>query len=226
MSNNFKKHPAYLYAIGATNRDFVTNKDIYRVCEIFLEDLEKNENEDYEFWFDYRFAELITEMAKLINMASGIKVGKSVHDSLAPFQWFFIINALCWKHRDNHEKRRYEQSVLLVARKAGKTFLIALLFILLLLLEPKYSEFYSVAPDRELSSIIKKEMEQIISSSPAISKYFKIVRGEIRCLLTDSKFVPLATSENRMDGRFCPFKWKHLESTEQNRKNSLSCFTF
>ena len=201
MSNNFKKHPTYTYALEASERKFVTNKEIYTVCSTFLEDLEKNEDDDYEFWFDYKFAELITEMTKLINMASGIRVGQSVHDSLANFQWFFIINALCWKHRDNHEKRRYEQSVLLIARKSGKTFIIALLFILLLLLEPKYSEFYSVAPDRELSSIIKKEMEQIISSSPAISKYFKIVRGEIRCLLTDSKFVPLATSENRMDGR-------------------------
>lgn len=82
-----------------------------------------------------------------------------------------------------------------------KTFLVALLFILLLLLEPEYSEFYSVAPDRELSSIVKKEMEQTIEKSPIINKHFKIVRGEIRCLLTKSKFVPLATSENRMDGK-------------------------
>lgn len=82
-----------------------------------------------------------------------------------------------------------------------KTFLVALLFILLLLLEPEYSEFYSVAPDRELSSIVKKEMEQHIEKSPAISKHFKVLRGEVRCLLTKSKFIPLATSNNRMDGR-------------------------
>lgn len=197
----FMKHPAYQYAIDVVEEKFPVNKDIRIVCKNFIDDLERNENDDFKYWFDYKFAKVITAMCKLINMASGIKAGTPVHDSLAPFQWFFILNALCWKHRDDHQKRRYEQSVLLIARKSGKTFLVALLFILLLLLEPEYSEFYSVAPDRELSSIVKKEMEQTIEKSPIINKHFKIVRGEIRCLLTKSKFVPLATSENRMDGR-------------------------
>lgn len=201
MKENFKNHPAYQYAVDVTSDKFPTNNDIRKVCQTFLEDLEQNENEDFEFWFDYKFAQVITAMTKLINMASGIRAGEPVHDSLAPFQWFFIINALCWKYRDNHQKRRYEQSVLLIARKSGKTFLVALIFILLLLLEPQYSEFYSVAPDRELSSIVKKEMEQQIEKSPLISKHFKIVRSEIRCTLTKSKYVPLATSDNRMDGR-------------------------
>lgn len=82
-----------------------------------------------------------------------------------------------------------------------KSFLVGLIFILLLLIEPEFSEFYSVAPDRELSSIVKKEVEQTLSASPLIQKYFKVVRSEIRCLLTNSKFIALATSENRMDGR-------------------------
>lgn len=201
MNDSFKKHPAYLYAVDVVNGKFPANKDILKVCETFLEDIESNESDDFEFWFDYKFANVITAMTKLINMASGIRAGEPVHDSLAPFQWFFIINALCWKRRDNKERRRYEQSTLLIARKSGKTFLVALIFILLLLLEPQFSEFYSVAPDRELSSIVKKEMEQHITSSPLISKHFKVTRSEIRCLLTKSKFIPLATSDNRMDGR-------------------------
>lgn len=201
MLEQFKSHPAYMYAIDVVNEEFPTNVDVKKVCKQFLEDMERNENEDYEFWFDFKLVMLITAMTKLINMASGVKAGEPVHDSLAPFQWFFIINALCWKHRSNHDKRRYEQSTLLIARKSGKTFLVALIFILLLLLEPQYSEFYSVAPDRELSSIVKKEMEQQIASSPLISKHFDIVRSEIRCILTKSKFIPLATSNNRMDGR-------------------------
>src|SRR5699024_4405576 len=127
--------------------------------------------------------------------------GTPVYDSLGGFQWFFLANALCWKHKDNPEKRRFEKSVLLIARKSGKSFLVALIFIILLLIEPEFSEFYSVAPDRELSSIIKKEIEQAISASPLISKHFQVVRGEVRCLLTKSKFIPLATSNNRMDGR-------------------------
>ncbi|MED4503782.1 terminase large subunit [Bacillus subtilis] len=135
-------------------------------------------------------------------MATGLKAGTPTHDALAPFQWFFLVNALCWKYKQNPIKRRYEKSVLLIGRKSGKSFLVALIFILLLLIEPEYSEFYSVAPDKELSSIVKKEVEQTITAShPSIQKQFQITRSEVRCLLTKSKFIPLANSENRMDGR-------------------------
>lgn len=198
MGFEFKEHPAYQYATDVIEGKFPVNIEIHITCEQFLSEYEK---QDSEFYFDEPFAELLTNMTRLINMASGIRIGQPVHDSLAPFQWFFIMNALCWKMADDHKKRRYEKSVLLIARKSGKSFLVALIFILLLLLEPQNSEFYSVAPDKELSSIIKKEIGQLIEASPLISKHFKIVRSEIRCLLTGSKFVPLATSENRMDGR-------------------------
>lgn len=68
-------------------------------------------------------------------------------------------------------------------------------------MEPEYSEFYSVAPDRELSSIVLKEVNQIIESSPAIQKHFQLVGGQVRCKLKKSKFMPLACSNNRLDGR-------------------------
>ena len=68
-------------------------------------------------------------------------------------------------------------------------------------MEPRNSEFYSVAPDRELSSIVKREIGKLIEASPAISSRFKVKRSEIDCLLNNSKMIPLARSENRMDGK-------------------------
>ena len=199
----FKEHPAYRYAYeAASDSEFPVNKDVRKVCKDFIAEIEMSEeDETSEFVFDYKFARLVTGMTKLINMATGSKAGSPVHDALAGFQWFFLISILCWKHRDNMEKRRYEKSVLLIARKSGKTFLIAILFILLLLLEPKYSDFYSVAPDRELSGQIKKEMDRHIEMSPMISKHFHITGKKVLCKLTNSSFEPLATSNNRMDGR-------------------------
>lgn len=82
-----------------------------------------------------------------------------------------------------------------------KSFLVGLIFILLLIMEPEFSEFYSVAPDRELSSIVLKEVNQAIEASPQIQKHFKLVGGQVRCLLKKSKFMPLACSNNRLDGR-------------------------
>lgn len=197
----FKKHPAYLYAKQVVNKEIVAGKYIVKVCTQFLEDLD---NENCKYYIDDETVQKITNLTKLVNMATGLAAGTPCHDALAGFQWFFVVNALCWKHKDNPEKRRYEKSVLLIARKSGKSFLVGLVFILLLILEPQFSEFYSIAPDRELSSIVKKEIEQMISASPYIQKYFETTRSEIRCTLTKSKFVPLACSENRLDGKlFC-----------------------
>jgi phage terminase large subunit-like protein len=195
---NIRDHKAYQYALDVVNDEIITGKYIKKECQKFLNDLA---NPNCKFYIDENEVEKITNLTKLINMASGPAAGKPAHDALAGFQWYFIINALCWKHKNNAEKRRYERSVLLIARKSGKSFLVGLIFILLLLIEPQFSEFYSVAPDRELSSIVKKELEQMLSSSPLLSKHFKATRAETRCTITKSKFMALATSENRMDGR-------------------------
>ena len=82
-----------------------------------------------------------------------------------------------------------------------KTFLSALIFILLMLLDPKYSQFYSVAPDRELSSMLKNQMDILIDSSPQIRKYFVINAKKIVCIPKKSSYEPLANANNRLDGR-------------------------
>lgn len=195
---SFKQHPAYKYADDVNKGNIVTGKYIKIVCSNFLKDID---DQDCKYVMDMNSVLIITGLTKLINMATGLCVGKPAYETLSGFQWFFIINSLCWKHKDNIKKRRYEKSVLLIARKSGKSFLVALIFLILLLIEPELSELYSVAPDRELSSIVKKELENTINASPLISKHFKITRSEVRCELTKSKFVPLACSENRLDGR-------------------------
>lgn len=68
-------------------------------------------------------------------------------------------------------------------------------------MEPNFSEFYSVAPDKQLSTIIKEEMGKMIAVSPDLSDAFDVLRSEIRCGLTTSKMVPLANSDGRLDGR-------------------------
>jgi phage terminase large subunit-like protein len=199
MSSSYiKEHAAYRYAVQVTEGQIIAGKYVKKACENFLRDID---DPNCKYFIDENELKKITNLTKLINMATGLKAGTPAYEALADFQWFFLVNALCWKHKEIPEKRRYEKSVLLIARKSGKSFLVGLIFIILLLIEPEFSEFYSVAPDRELSSIVKKEVEQAISASPAIQKYFQVTRGEIRCLLTKSKFVPLANSENRMDGR-------------------------
>lgn len=114
---DFKKHDAYIYALNVTNNKIPVNKYVHMVCQEFIDELD---NEDSEYYFDINSVNKISMMTQFINMPSGMKVGQTVGDSLAQFQWFFIVNALCWKMKDDHEKRRYEKSVLLIGRKSGR----------------------------------------------------------------------------------------------------------
>ena len=67
----------------------------------------------------------------------------------------------------------------------------------------KFGRYFSVAPDLKLSSELQNAIRKIIKSSPVLNEdnIFKPMRNEIRCLLTDSEYIPLAYSQDKMDGK-------------------------
>lgn len=88
-----------------------------------------------------------------------------------------------------------------ICRKNGKTFLVAVIFIILFFTEPKFSKFYSVAPDGSLSREVQTAIREIIQSSPALDGKFKIRRDDILCLINQNDYIPLNFSTSRLDGR-------------------------
>lgn len=132
---------------------------------------------------------------------------KSLDECLEPYAMFLITATFVTKLRDDKGRDiRYYQTVLLkIARKNFKTFNSGVIFILLMLTEPRFSRFFSVAPDLKLSKELQLAIRKIIKISPALSdEYdpaFKNLRSEIRCLITESEYTPLAYSEDKMDGK-------------------------
>lgn len=53
----------------------------------------------------------------------------------------------------------------------------------------------------KLSKELQLAIKKIIKVSPLLVKSFKLLRSEIRCLITDSDYTPLAYSEDKMDGK-------------------------
>ena len=148
----------------------------------------------------------IENLLKLLVIPRGLKAGQSLYECSCSYQWLLYISVLCIVYRDNPNKRRYETAILEIARKNFKTYTIATIFILLFLLEPKFSKFYSVAPDGSLSREVKTAIEETLKSSPLIYKHgeikrFKILRDYIQCNLTESRYYPLNYSSSRLDGK-------------------------
>ena len=199
-----KKHPAYQYAMDVAKGNVNAPKYVKLQVKEFLNIAN---NKDRQYIIDDNKVRTIGELLKLLIMPKGLKANITVYDAMAGFQWFFITAILCTVERNNRDKRRYENAILEICRKNGKTFIIAILFILLFFIEPKFSKFYSVAPDGSLSREIKTAIEEILRSSPAMlgkmngKEKFKMLRDYIHCNITDNRYIPLNYSTGRLDGK-------------------------
>lgn len=193
---------AYLYAKWCQRSKYVP-KYVKKQCKDFLK---VANNKDKKYFLNEDKVRQIENILKILVMPKGLKAGKSLYDCTCNYQWLFYISILAVVRRDNPQKRRYETALLEIARKNFKTYTIATLFILLFLMEPKFSKFYSVAPDGALSREVKTAIEETLKSSPMIYLHkdaprFKLLRDSIEFILTGSKYFPLNYSNSRMDGK-------------------------
>lgn len=145
-------------------------------------------------------------ICKLLRLMNHPDLHKPVYESLEDYQWLLITAVLCTKLRNSPDFIRFYTTALLeISRKNFKTFTSGIIFILLMLTEPDFSRFFSVAPDLSLSSELKLAIRKIIKTSPVLidelDPAFKIMRSQIKCLLNENEYTPLAYSEDTMDGK-------------------------
>lgn len=140
------------------------------------------------------------KICKLLKLMVHPDLHCSMYDGLEDYAWFLIVAVFCTRRRAD-DRRFYQTAVLEIARKNFKTFNSAVIFILGMLTEPRFSRFFSVAPDFKLSSELRLAVRKIIKVSPALTKYFKINRDMITCLINEIEYTPLAYSNDGMDGR-------------------------
>lgn len=229
---------AYKYASDVVNYKIPAPKYVIKQCQEFL-DIADGKNPKY--LINKPKVKQIESILKILIMPKGLKAGQSIYECSCGYQWVFYISILCVVYRNNLDKRRYETAILEIARKNFKTYTIATIFILLFLLEPKYSKFYSVAPDGSLSREVKTAIEETLKSSPLIyihkeTKRFKILRDYIQFNLTESRYYPLNYSSSRMDGKLPnvfladevgalpnPYAIESMRSGQLNILNKLGC---
>ena len=189
------------YAENCIAEKEITTFEVEKQCEWFLEDLEKQNNDYYPYYFDTKQIGIIEGLLKLLNFATGLGiVGKSIYEGLEDFQAFFIANIFGWRYKTDSRKFRYREVDLFIPRKNSKTFLAALIIIILMLTEDEYSEFYSICLDRDLAGEVKKAISQILNASPLVSEYFNIPKtlsGRMECTLTHSFYQPRTAEANR-----------------------------
>lgn len=198
-----KNNKAIEYARAVVNKEVESPRYVIKQCADFL-DIADDKNEKYIIC--EKSARQIEQVLKLLRMPKGLKAGQSLYECSTGYQWVIYISSLAVVYRDNPKKRRYETVILEIARKNFKSYTVGTLFILCLILEPKFSKLYSVAPDGALSREVREAIAETLKSSPLIyenkrEKRFKILRDSITCELNSNKYIPLNFSASRFDGR-------------------------
>ena len=196
------ENKAYIYAKKSINSK-ETPKYVKKQCREFIKIAD---GKDVKYCINEKKVNQIENILKLLIMPKGLKAGQTLYECTANYQWLFYISILAVVQRDNLDKRRYETGILEICRKNFKTYTVGTLFILLFLMEPKFSKFYSVAPDGMLSREVKEAISETLKASPLIyankgEPRFKILRDYVLFKLNESKFIPLSYSTSRMDGR-------------------------
>lgn len=171
-------------------------REFIRICE----------DKDPKYKISVSKLKQIEDLLKLLIMPKGLKAGQSLYNCSAGYQWLTYSAALAVVYRSNPKKRRYETVLLEICRKNFKTFTIATLFIILMITEPRFSQFYSVAPDGALSREIREAISSILKSSPLVYEYkgkkrFKILRDYILFQALENKYTPLNYSNSTLDGK-------------------------
>ena len=226
------------YALAVVENRVPAPKYVKKQCRVFIRIAK---NRDPKYIINQKKLRQIDLLLQAMNMPRGLKQGQSLYKTLTGYQWLFITAVLCVVYRDNPNKRRYETALLEIARKNFKTYTIATVFILLMLLEPANSKFYSVAPDGALSREVKDALEETLRASPAIMSYngkdrFDLFMQYTRFNPNRNRFTPLNYSSSRLDGKFpaafladevgaLPNRYAidAMESGQLNMLNKLGC---
>lgn len=191
---DIKNTRAYRYAVKCVNDDSgKTGRYVKKQCEQWLEIADGKVPGSYISEKAYK---KVTGILKLMVHPD---LNRDMYSAIDEYAMFFLVAVLCTYNENGG--RKYTLALLEIARKNRKTFTSAVIFIVLMLTEPKFARLFSVAPDYKLSSELRLAVRKIIKSSPLLVKHFKITRDMITCLLTDIEYTPLAYSNDRMDGR-------------------------
>lgn len=185
------------------NSNHKVPKYVKKQCQLFKDIWD---DKDKLSIFDHNKAKKIEKLLLLVNVPKGDGVGKSVVNTLTGFQWLLLVAPFCVVMREDSNKRRYENIVLEICRKNAKSYVSALICLILMILEPKFSRFFTVAPTGALARETFKQIKEFVSVSPSLEKHFKLRRDDIVCTLTSSEYVPLNYSTSTLDGKL-PNAW-------------------
>lgn len=174
----------------------VVNKRVRAVYEKLVDDI-KNPKDG--FIFDEKKAQRpIDFIEKFCRHSKGEWAGKPVQ--LLLFQKAFV-QALFGFVDEKTGLRKYKESFFYVARKNGKTTLLAGIALYCLIADNEAgSEVYSAATKKDQAKLLYDELCNMVRQSPELARVCKKRKSDLYFSLTMSKAQPLGKNSDTLDG--------------------------
>ena len=195
----------YQWAKEVVEGRFVANKWVKLECERYIERLEKLQyRKDFDYEFNLKECNTIYSLLKIMNYATGFYAGQPIYDHAVGFQFMIWENIFCWEAKEENEygfkPKMIEEVYLELGRKSAKSFIAGVTEILIMLRADKFTQHATAGKTRDISNLVRQSIVEIINSSPAIKKYFKIRRDRIECTLNNCTQKSLSGEANNING--------------------------
>lgn len=164
-------------------------------CQRHLDDLKSGGRRGLRF--DEEAGAKILRFFDFLKHSKGEWAGRQF--ILSPWEQAYLWVLFGWKRKDGN--RRYRISYIEIARKNGKSTLAAGVALYLLDADGEEgAEVYSAATKRDQARIVHSEAARMVRSSPPLKRYLTVQRDNIHAKDTNSKFEPLSSDYNSLDG--------------------------
>lgn len=195
----------YKWAKEVVSGRFVANKWVKLECARYIERLEKLQyRKDFKYEFNLKECNTIYSLLKIMNYATGFYAGQPIYDHAVGFQFMIWENIFCWEAKEENEygfkPKMIEEVYLELGRKSAKSFIAGVTEILIMLRADKFTQHATAGKTRDISNLVRQSIVEIINSSPAIKKYFKIRRDRIECTLNNCTQKSLSGEANNING--------------------------
>jgi phage terminase large subunit-like protein len=195
QSSTTALHPAEAFARGAAAGTIPCSRWVRLAAERHLRDLRTGATRG--LFFDPHAGQHALDFFRFLRHSKGEWAGRPF--DLAGWQQFIIWVLFGWKRKNGG--RRFRTAHISVARKNGKSTLAAGvgLYLLAADYEPG-AEVYCAATKRDQARIVFEEAERMRDASPPLKKRIGKFRNNMHVAATGSKFEPLSSDEDTMDG--------------------------
>lgn len=189
------KHPAEIYVRDVIAGRVVASKLVRLACERHLRDL--SEGHKRGIYFDPISAQRAIDFFQFLKHSKGEWAGQPFQ--LSPWQQFIVYSIFGWKKAD--VTRRFRVVHVEVARKNGKTTKLGGIGLYLLVADGEPgAEIYCAATKKDQARILFNEVERMRKSSPSLKKMILSFKDNLNIPATNSKFEPLGSDEDTLDG--------------------------